>query len=341
MKRFHWSIAVLLLAMVALLIWWLLPREISEATSTASEGAQLDEGRSLGEVPQQTRGGASLPESSAASIPGDVREYVRQLSIDPLYDWKQPINFYGKVIDENGEPVAGATVHFRWNDLSPEGTSDGRATSDRIGLFSLVDRRGKGLTVTVSKEGYYTPLGARRSFEYANPADGLFVPDRSNPVVFHLRRKGTGTDLVTSAYGMKSYLGVPMPLHEVPVQFDLLERKAGPGGSLRLSQAKPAYENWKLATEWMFRMEIPDGGFIEHSDEFPFEAPASGYQPVVEYRFQVGQTNWTTVLRRKYYVKFGKPSRYGWLDLETMIMMPGARLTYAVNPDGSRYLEPK
>ena len=37
---------------------------------------------------------------------------------------------------------------------------------------------------------------ANATFEYANPADGLFTPYPANPVVFHLRKKGHGENLV-------------------------------------------------------------------------------------------------------------------------------------------------
>ena len=32
------------------------------------------------------------------------------LSQTPIDDWKTPIEFYGKVLDEDGNPVAGATA---------------------------------------------------------------------------------------------------------------------------------------------------------------------------------------------------------------------------------------
>jgi hypothetical protein len=87
-------------------------------------------------------------------------------------------------------------------------------------------------------------------------------------------------------------------------------------------------------------MQASDGGFVEENDEFPFEAPESGYQPTVQFDFQKGQPGWTWDLQKDYYIKFGNPPRYGYLHLETSIGS-GIRLTYAINPDGSRNLEPK
>src|SRR6267154_4684465 len=104
-------------------------------------------------------------------------------------NWKAqlsaPISFYGKVLDENYQPVAAAIVDFTWNDLPPESetarytgqsftpfaymhSSESQTTSDAQGLFSLVDKNGKGLSVTVSKAGYYPTASARQSFEFGD-----------------------------------------------------------------------------------------------------------------------------------------------------------------------------
>ena len=72
---------------------------------------------------------------------------------DPRFEWKAPINFYGKVVDQDNQPIAGATVKFVWNDISSAGWSSAESTSDVNGLFSLADKKGKGLSVSVSKMG--------------------------------------------------------------------------------------------------------------------------------------------------------------------------------------------
>lgn len=269
-----------------------------------------------------------------------------------------PINFFGKVVDENSQAIAGAIVELSWNDLPPEEetreytgenftpfaymhSSKSQTTSDAQGLFSLVDKKGKRLSVRVSKAGYYSTADARlQTFEYGDPLVGIFTPDPANPVVFHLRKKGAGVDLVTSQYGVSPLLEVKAPRDGTPVQVDMFERKSGQG-PLTISQTKPPYESWKQATNWIFRMEIPGGGFVEHNDEFPFEAPEGGYQAILEFSFQKDTPDWKINLRKDFYIKSGNPPRYGRLHLETSIMMSGARLTYAINPDGSRNLEPK
>ncbi len=351
MKKRISLLGILLLAALLALVWWRSPHQ--PAAPPTDAGVERDSSRggeprgdplarpkvkSSQQVQRQTI--ASKASVGASEVSEDVRAYVQNKLTDPEYDWKQPISFYGKVLDESNAPISGATVDFKWNDLSPEGTSASQTVTDSDGCFSLLNKTGKRLYVQVHKDGYYTSRQSGVAFEYANPADGLFSPEANKPVVFKLRRKGSGADLVTSQRGVKDHLGVTAPLDGTPVQVDLLGGKTGQAGQLVITQTKPSYETWKQATQWSFRMEIADGGFVEQNDEFPFEAPESGYQPVVQLDFRQGQTNWTTQVSKDYYIEFGRPPRYGRLHVETSIMMKGARLTYAINPDGSRNLEP-
>jgi len=265
---------------------------------------------------------------------------VQNKLADPQYDWRQPINFYGKVLDQSNEPLAGANITFVWNDMSEKGTSEANTTSDGNGLFSLNERRGKRLYVEVGKQGYYNSH-QNGAFEYANPADGLFTPDPNNPVVFHLRRKGLGADLVTSQYGMSPDFPIHIPRDGTPVKIDIMQRKVGEGGQMQISETKPEYSAWKQADSWSFRIEVPDGGLAEENDEFPFEAPEFGYQPITEFLFRKRESNWAEHVNRSYYIRFGNPPRYGRFHVETSISMGGAILSYAINPDGSRNLESK
>ena len=106
-------------------------------------------------------------------------------------------------MDESNHPVAGAAASFIWNDLSPTGTSRDSTTSDNAGNFKLENKTGKGLSISVSKDGFYTPPSERIvSFEYAYPPDQAFKPDSNNPIIFHLRKKGIGADLISSQYGV-------------------------------------------------------------------------------------------------------------------------------------------
>ncbi len=88
-------------------------------------------------------------------------------------------------------------------------------------------------------------------------------------------------------------------------------------------------------------MTLAGGGFTAQNDEFPFESPAAGYLPTIDLNFEKGKPNWTTHFVMQYYIVFGQPQKYGWLRIESDIAQETIFLTYAINPDGSRNLEPK
>lgn len=270
-----------------------------------------------------------------------IMEYLQKTKADPQYDGKQPINFYGRVVDESNNPIEGASISFSWRNLSPD-EHNVSATSDNNGFFSLTSQTGNRLEVTVSKKGYYSSGNARYSaYEYANPAIGLFKPDSNNPVVFHLRKKGVGVNLITSQHGIYPDLQIHIPRDGASIAVDLLQKKVSDSGQIQFAEMKPEFKDWKQATNWSFRMEIPAGGFVGENDEFQFAAPEEGYQSVVRFNFQQGQPNWTTDINTNYYIKFGNPPLYGHLHIQTGISYGGAILTYVINPDGSHNLEPK
>ena len=55
-------------------------------------------------APRRTRSNTVTAEGVPLSE--DFLRYREHVRADPAYDWKQPISFYGKVVDENNQPVA-------------------------------------------------------------------------------------------------------------------------------------------------------------------------------------------------------------------------------------------
>ena len=58
--------------------------------------------------------------------------YWKKREQDRAFEWKTPIEFYGKVLDQDGNPVAGATAGIVWTDLSSKGSSGGHRVSVQI-----------------------------------------------------------------------------------------------------------------------------------------------------------------------------------------------------------------
>lgn len=245
--------------------------------------------------------------------------------LDPAWQGKMPIEFYGKVVDEKGRPVSEADIAFVWTDLSAEGTSKQKAKSDSNGLFALHGVLGKNLGVNVTKDGYYTALQKQYGFEYASFGDDQYYePDAANPVIFHLRRKGNTEALLYKEKEIKIVVGTPV---SVPVYG---------GTAIRiLLQSNQHPKNGR----WESQVSVQNGGLIPATEEFITEAPVNGYQAEMTVNPQTPKPpTWELYQGGSFYVKAGQ--NYGRLDIE---MIPGndwLRVTTWINSTaGSRNVE--
>ena len=354
MKRipFYIAIALMLLLTAAAILW----HHSHNASNTDSTNPLLNAQASAGSekaAPSNSRTdqpSKGIPHQidplAAAGITPDMTQaqreqkyaewYIREAA--KLVPEQKPFAFYGMVVDENTQAVAGASVHFGLRTTSSaDGTLQVNDASATDGSFSLAKGTGSHLHVDVWKTGYYN-MGSQNQTEFDDTTGGN--SSKENPVLFHLRKKGEGVNLITSQYGMTPDFLFSTPLDGTPVRVDFFNRKLSGEGQMEISAVKPDRLKQERTSEWSFKMSIPDGGFIEEADEFPFEAPESGYQPTIEFHFKAGDTNWTDTIHKSYYIAFGQSRKYGRLDLDTQ-MYWGTRLTYTINPDGSRYLEPK
>jgi len=343
------TIPVILALLGLLLLAWLLHRPSPAVRQSATNPVAASESPPSPSFPQ-TR--LSKEPTNRTPEPGETfsnfskagitnwEEVAQQKQEAGLWEWKVPINFYGRVVDQSNEPVAGATANFTWNDLSPTGTSRDSTTSDGDGLFRLENRMGKGLSVSVSKEGYYTPTSEKiMSFEYAYPLGQAFKPDAGNPVVFHLRKKGHGEALIhgENLFGFDTNGTIRY--------LDLLAGKntLTPPGDLAVQFTRGA-RNSDGKYDWSVGISVPDGGLLESDDEFMFEAPTDGYQPLIQIKMTADDPSWASGGKKKFFFQSRGGSIYGRAEATIYPRyQKGAAiaLDYYVNPTGSRCLEPQ
>src|SRR4051812_42208675 len=79
---------------------------------------------------------STIPQIDASRLtPDEIRtEVKRREALDKTWEWKVPIKFLGKVVDENEQPVSKAEIKFQWTNLSPKGTANAETTSDDRGF---------------------------------------------------------------------------------------------------------------------------------------------------------------------------------------------------------------
>ena len=263
-------LSVLALGLIGLLCWLLPRREVADGSN----------GKVLSAAPTGATEKSSILKRaipSAAVTTNLVRQSTEAESIvNRSYDeWRAPIGFFGLVVDENTNRIAGADVHFIWTDLSTTGTSERNATSDLEGGFRLQNVTGKTLTVQVSKAGYYAYKNYPVGFFYAGENEN-FVSDINAPVVFKLRKKGKGEPLTVFE---RDFL---IAKNGEPVRVDLtIGNRANTGdGNLVVEcwtndQGKKPGEKY----DWRCRISVPGGGLLMSTNQFDFEAPADGYLP--------------------------------------------------------------
>jgi hypothetical protein len=338
------SIVIICGLILAGCFWVLLHRraEISGVVSTSIVSVVTNQNPTTTPPVSVTAPGSSVstPIAVAPAISTPSNTMTNGVNPTVAEVWQKPIDFYGRVIDENTNPVTGVHITFRWTDLTAPNQEQSDSTeSDSTGLFSLRGKHGGSMTLWFNKEGYYSANHGQMSFNYAVGSD-ILSPDPQNPVIFHVRKKGQGVALVTSSNGIRPSLSVLVPINGESVSVDLLRKQTETLGDLELSQVKPDRSHLQQATNWSFHMSIPVGGFIEEDDAFPFTAPETGYQSTVNFAFVKDETNWSTQLTKNYYIAFGQPRKYGWLRVEANIAQQTVFLTYAINPSGLRNLEP-
>ena len=281
-------------------------------------------------------------------------------TVDPIYEIiraereqrlrrmaNAPIDFFGKVIDEEGNPVAGASTFYILGTLSFEGspTLEGPKT-DEAGLFSITGKRGPTLSVWVQHDRYYSTATAKQRLEYA-PKDYVpgkappVPPSKGSPTIFILKRKGVAEPLVHH-----QRIKTKLPMNAMPVSINARSGKTGDGGNETISIAMKS-DGDKLPLnafhpfDWNVTIAVPGGGMVERSDALNFEAPVEGYVPrqTINMPASLPQDAWKSDIQRDYFVKFGS-GNYGRVRLSISGDKGRSIAEVFLNPmPGSRNLE--
>lgn len=220
-----------------------------------------------------------------------------------------PIYFYGKVVDESGEPIEGALAKLIAADSPIENGTAYERVSDNQGLFSVTGARGAGIVIYVSKLGYHSTKQSQGRYVYGGvpSSDAPSNPTNNTPAVFVLRKMNTPASLIKLKTG-----SVMIPQNGQPVKLSLRRERAkllsnAPEGDLQ-------FELWSDFVEgareynWRFRMIVSGGGWIERTDAYAFEAPAEGYASVFEVSMPMGADSWRPRLEKGFFLRLADGS---------------------------------
>jgi len=284
-----------------------------------------------------------FPTSGKINVP--ILLYAVSNRVDPrILDAMQgPIEFYGKVVDENSNTLGGAGVTFHWNDLLARGYEASATTqSDSNGLFSLHGKQGSSMSVSVGREGYYGTHDSNQHFKFGKmDTTAKHLPNPQRPVVFTLRKMGDGAELISTEFPLGMGQHPQLRRDGTPVEIDMFNGgQAAPGaGQLKMEFWNDTTNRNARTFNWKLKLTVPGGGLVETKEEFPFQAPESGYQIPLVVDMPATNKDWITDLRTKYYVQL-PDGKYGRVELDFMAYNGSIRVHSVVNPSGSRNIEP-
>src|ERR1700733_12338741 len=260
------QVCAICVCVLAVCLWLLFQHRPAEHKEVAADGispaaTHPETTNKLTQPARQNNGISNQAQPSSLPLSSSVQTTTGAFFEQITPGWQTPIEFYGKVVDESNNPVAGASVQFNWTE-TPKGALDGpgkitTAQSDADGLFALNGARGPSLSVSVSKEEYYSFHSDPWAFSYAG--SDRFLPDRLNPVIFHLRKKRSGDDLIAVKQNYR------ISRDGTPLKIDLTSGKMATGGNGDFIVQCWTEDPGKRAGQkydWHCLVTIPDGGLI-------------------------------------------------------------------------------
>ena len=339
-NRSKFILATLFCLFVAIVVWWKLHSAGDVALTHTASSPQptipvVTDGKKIRIPPNDSKEAKEMERTNMQNL------HEREEATRAAFDAK--IDFFGKVVDEHGQPISGANTYYivSTKDFAGNPTQTGPQT-DSEGCFSITGKHGPRLAVMVEHPKYYKTELRPIFFNYANPAQksSTELPTEDNPAIFVLRSKGKSKSLI-HYHSIKTML----PIDGTPVSVDLRNGKVGAssesiilalrsdGNKLPLNQYYPF--------DWSLKVQVPSGGMQVRTDRFQFMAPSTGYLPEFLYSMTGSspRSEWKESLENEFFVMFSSGT-YARIKLNMLAVKGACKIESFLNPTpGDQNLE--
>lgn len=195
-----------------------------------------------------------------------------------------PIEFYGRALDQFGEPVVGADVtgSVLYNTGIKSGRSVASTTTDVGGYFRFSELAGQTLGIDFKKSGYeFNPVHTLFSYSYFEADHKRHIPDPKNPVIFTLWKKQETEPLVHYDKVWR------FPVNTGPVGINIATGQIGMQDVdlvVTISRTPLQMRYGEQGFAWTATVEVVGGGLIRAGQRDYYNlAPESGYVPRFEF----------------------------------------------------------
>jgi hypothetical protein len=345
MKRLFWPCFLALVAVILTVAYWLRPVKQTatpEQPQATARSTNKTVAANVNVANQGTPGVASsanstppVPRPSAANNIGTlITKFVEGNNV--------PINFFGQIVDQDSNSLAGVDVKFGIQQLTAPDPASMELGSKEIsferitgpdGRFEINGMKGESLDLkSIYKDGYEVEP-TKRGF---GPADG----SSENPVIFKMWSTNIHEQLIR---GQKSFHIIPDGRPYFINLTDDTISESGQGDLKVWIQYTNQVVHGQLY-DWSAEIDVVNGGLLEEPlGSAMYQAPADGYVPAFQLQGQIKGGQRGEIGERLFYLLLKNGQEYGQMSIDLYApfneQVPGLiRLSYAINPSGSRIL---
>lgn len=347
---------VLLVLLTGLLLWRRSPTPPAAAASSAAAQAPV----APATVPNSTERAATSAAQAGVSVSAqplatqkpssELRRTFEALN-------HNPIEFYGRALDQYGEPVIGADVmgSVLYNTGVKSGRKVASTSTDAGGYFRFSELEGQTLGIDFKKSGYdFNPRNTLFSFSYFEADQKRHIPDPKNPVIFVLWKKQGSDSLINY------HIDRDIAADGTPIRINLATGKIDEQNAdliVTLSRTPLRMRYGERGYAWNATIEIVGGGLIRVGEQNYYNlAPESGYESRFDHVQEVQSVRdaqaekikwtWRGEFKETFFIKAKNGQRYARVVISVFASgrdnndaIGGLVLGVWLNPSGSRNLE--